>query len=148
VFHGGRKGAEKEAGAKLSTFASSPATDFQPMDRKSSVSSVGSSSFFSTGSSRSSLREVEEEPQTPEAAPSKKEGENGEDDKIHVAVEKDFKLSKANLVWVLKNTPRTKKIVIVHVHVPSQMIPMSKLIAITPLFGALLCFSSLSGSDL
>ncbi|RZR90055.1 hypothetical protein BHM03_00017882 [Ensete ventricosum] len=95
------------------------------MDRKSSVSSVGSSSFFSTGSSRSSLREVEEEPQTPEAAPSKKEGENGEDDKIHVAVEKDFKLSKANLVWVLKNTPRTKKIVIVHVHVPSQMIPMN-----------------------
>ncbi|CAL9074139.1 unnamed protein product [Musa textilis] len=94
------------------------------MDRKSSVSSVGSSSFFSTGSSRSSLREVEEEPRTPEAAPSRKEGENGEDDKIHVAVEKDFKLSKANLVWVLKNTPRTKKIVIVHVHVPAQMIPM------------------------
>ncbi|CAL9081883.1 unnamed protein product, partial [Musa acuminata var. zebrina] len=94
------------------------------MDRKSSVSSVGSSSFFSTGSSRSSLKEIEEEAQTPEAAPSKKEGENGEDDKIHVAVEKDFKLSKANLVWVLKNTPRTKKIVIVHVHVPAQMIPM------------------------
>ncbi|XP_064948682.1 U-box domain-containing protein 33-like isoform X1 [Musa acuminata AAA Group] len=94
------------------------------MDMKSSVSSVGSSSFFSTGSSRSSLKEIEEEAQTPEAAPSKKEGENGEDDKIHVAVEKDFKLSKANLVWVLKNTPRTKKIVIVHVHVPAQMIPM------------------------
>lgn len=115
------------------TFVSSPVPASPPMDMSSRVSSPISISFFSSAGSHSSLKEVEDEPPASEAQPLKKQGAGEEkDQKIYVAVEKEFKLAKSNLVWVLKNTPKTKKIVIVHVHVPAQMIPMSKPISIYP----------------
>ncbi|XP_020092601.1 U-box domain-containing protein 33-like isoform X2 [Ananas comosus] len=45
-------------------------------------------------------------------------------EKMHVAVGKEVKETKANLAWVLRNTPRDKTIVVVHVHCPATMIPM------------------------
>ncbi|XP_042447426.1 U-box domain-containing protein 33-like [Zingiber officinale] len=91
-----------------------------------STSRSGSSAGFSTYSgSRSSLKEIDDDQQMADGSRLKNEGggEN-EDDKIHVAVERDFKLGKENLVWVIKNTPKTKTIVIVHVNVPAMFIPL------------------------
>ncbi|KAF3441506.1 hypothetical protein FNV43_RR15420 [Rhamnella rubrinervis] len=45
------------------------------------------------------------------------------EDIIHVAVGKDVKESKSTLVWALQNSGG-KRICIVHVHVPAQMIPL------------------------
>lgn len=47
------------------------------------------------------------------------------EDIIYVAVGKDVKESKSTLVWALHNSGG-KKICIIHVHVPAQMIPLSK----------------------
>lgn len=49
------------------------------------------------------------------------------EEKIFVAVGKDVAKSKSTLVWALQNTGG-KKICLVHVHQPSQMIPVSKYI--------------------
>ncbi|KAG1359598.1 U-box domain-containing protein 33 [Cocos nucifera] len=67
-------------------------------------------SVRSSGSSRSGLTEIEEEAAAEE--------------KVYVALGKEVKEGKANLLWVLENTSREKKIVIVHVHRPAQKIPM------------------------
>lgn len=48
-------------------------------------------------------------------------------EKVHVAVGKEVKEAKANFAWVLRSTPRDTTIVVVHVHCPATMIPMSKL---------------------
>lgn len=47
------------------------------------------------------------------------------EEKIFVAVDKHVAKSKCTLVWALQNTGG-KKICVVHVHQPSQMIPVSK----------------------
>ncbi|MQL84193.1 hypothetical protein Taro_016695, partial [Colocasia esculenta] len=46
------------------------------------------------------------------------------EEKIYVAVGKEFKESKSTLVWTLQNFPRDKKLVLVHVHRPAQLINM------------------------
>ncbi|KAJ6835152.1 U-box domain-containing protein 33-like [Iris pallida] len=51
-------------------------------------------------------------------------GEGGGEEKVYVAVKKELKEGKATLLWLLQHTSREKKIVITHVHVPAQMIPM------------------------
>lgn len=47
------------------------------------------------------------------------------EDIIYVAVAKDVKDSKSTLVWTLQKSGG-KKVCIIHVHQPAQMIPMSK----------------------
>ncbi|KAG1361326.1 hypothetical protein COCNU_09G007890 [Cocos nucifera] len=75
-------------------------------------------SVKSSGSSRSTvLTEIEEKPAVEEAAVE-------EEDKVYVAVGKEVKEGKANLLWVLENISRGEKIVIVHIHRPAQKIPM------------------------
>lgn len=46
-------------------------------------------------------------------------------EKIYVAVSKDVKESKLNLIWAIQNSGG-KKICILHIHVPATMIPLSK----------------------
>lgn len=46
-------------------------------------------------------------------------------DTIYVAVTKDVKESKSNLIWAVQHS-EGKKICILHVHVPATMIPLSK----------------------
>jgi len=46
------------------------------------------------------------------------------DEKIFVAVDKHVAKSKSTLIWALQNTGG-KKICLIHVHQPSQMIPLS-----------------------
>ncbi|KAJ6840817.1 U-box domain-containing protein 33-like isoform X1 [Iris pallida] len=72
-----------------------------------------SRSVVSSASGGSSIREISEE----------EEGVEREE-KVYVAVKKELKEGKATLLWLLQNTTREKKIVITHVHVPAQMIPM------------------------
>ncbi|XP_073005819.1 U-box domain-containing protein 33-like isoform X2 [Typha latifolia] len=50
--------------------------------------------------------------------------EKEEEKKVYVAVGKDVKEWKANVLWVLQNIPRHKKIVILHIHRPSKTIPL------------------------
>ncbi|CAM8894416.1 unnamed protein product [Rhodiola kirilowii] len=50
------------------------------------------------------------------------EGGSGDDDRVYVAVGKDVKESKHNLIWVLKNF-HGKRICIIYVLQPSQLIP-------------------------
>ncbi|XP_008778858.2 U-box domain-containing protein 33-like isoform X1 [Phoenix dactylifera] len=73
-------------------------------------------SVRSSGSARSGLTEIEEEPAVAEEA--------AEDVKVYVALGKEVKEGKANLLWVLEKTSWEKKIVILHVHRPAQKIPM------------------------
>lgn len=47
------------------------------------------------------------------------------EDKIYVAVAKQVKESKSVLLWALQNSGG-KRICIIHVHTPAQMIPVSK----------------------
>jgi len=47
------------------------------------------------------------------------------DEVIYVAVSKDVKESKLNLIWAIQNSGG-KKICILFVHVPATMIPLSK----------------------
>lgn len=47
------------------------------------------------------------------------------EDKIYVAVGRSVKESKSILVWALQNSGG-KRICIIHVHQPAQMIPLSK----------------------
>jgi hypothetical protein len=66
-------------------------------------------------------------------------------EKVHVAVGKEVKESKANLIWALQNFDRSKKLVIAHVHKPATTINISKkhfLCKINPHF---LSNSSVSG---
>ena len=49
-----------------------------------------------------------------------------QEDKLFVAVGKEFLESRSVLLWALRNSPRSKKFVLVHVHRPAKMIPMSK----------------------
>jgi hypothetical protein len=46
-------------------------------------------------------------------------------DTIYVAVAKDVKDSKLNVIWAIQNSGG-KSICILHVHVPAPKIPMSK----------------------
>lgn len=43
---------------------------------------------------------------------------------VYVAVGKEYKESKETLLWVVQNISKNKKVVLVHVHRPAQMIPM------------------------
>jgi hypothetical protein len=61
--------------------------------------------------------EIEEEPNTGVV-----------DEAIYVAVSKDVKESKLNLIWAIQNSGG-KKICILFVHVPATMIPLSKFVA-------------------
>jgi hypothetical protein len=51
----------------------------------------------------------------------------GEENKVYVAVTGDFKAGMSTLVWAIQNLQRDAKIVLVHVHVPGQMISFSML---------------------
>lgn len=72
--------------------------------------------------SMSSVREVggeiEEEPNTAVV-----------DEAIYVAVSKDVKESKVNLIWAIQNSGG-KRICILFVHVPATMIPLSKFVIV------------------
>ncbi|XP_074563062.1 U-box domain-containing protein 33-like [Curcuma longa] len=46
-----------------------------------------------------------------------------EEEEVYVAVVKQVKEGKANLAWVLQNTSKYCKIVLLHVHQPAQRIP-------------------------
>lgn len=46
----------------------------------------------------------------------------GELEKIYVALGKEYKEGKETLIWAINNTPREKKIVVVHVHQPPTTI--------------------------
>lgn len=46
-------------------------------------------------------------------------------DAIYVAVAKEVKESKANLIWAIQNSGG-RKIYILHVHVPDTMVPVCK----------------------
>jgi hypothetical protein len=70
--------------------------------------------------------EIEEEPNTAVV-----------DEAIYVAVSKDVKESKLNLIWAIQNSGG-KKICILFVHVPATMIPLSKFVAY--LFCSLIVF--------
>lgn len=87
------------------------------MDRRSYGSPA---SMRSSGSSRSGLTEIEEEMAAVE------------EEKVYVALGKEVKEGKANLLWALENSSREKKIVIVHVYRPAQKIPMSKFLLLSP----------------
>jgi len=50
---------------------------------------------------------------------------SGVKDTIYVAVAKDVKDSKLNVIWAIQNSGG-KSICILHVHVPAAKIPMSK----------------------
>ncbi|XP_019709475.1 U-box domain-containing protein 33 isoform X2 [Elaeis guineensis] len=99
---------------------SSPVPVFLPQQQQMERRGYGrTASVKSSGSSRSTvLTEIEEKPAAEE------EEEEEEEDKVYVAVGKEVKEGKANLIWVLENTSRKKKIVIVHIHRPAQKIPM------------------------
>lgn len=60
------------------------------------------------------------------------------DEPIYVAVSKDVKESKLNLIWAIQ-TSGGKRICILHVHVPATMIPLSK-------FALYMLFTFLYGS--
>ena len=47
-------------------------------------------------------------------------------ERVYVAVGKEYKESKETVIWVLQNISKDKKVVLVHVHRPAQMIPMSE----------------------
>lgn len=47
------------------------------------------------------------------------------EDKIYVAVAKDVKESKSTVIWTVQHSGG-KKVCIIHVHQPAQMIPLSK----------------------
>jgi hypothetical protein len=75
--------------------------------------------------------EIEEEPNTTVV-----------DEAIYVAVSKDVKESKLNLIWAIQNSGG-KKICILFVHVPATMIPLSKFVAylFCSMCLCILCFS-------
>lgn len=84
------------------------------MERSRSFQSISS-----RGSS--SIREIEEESVINE----EQNGEEEEFERVYVAVKKEVKEGKSTLLWLLHNTDKErKKIVITHVHIPSHMIPM------------------------
>ncbi|OAY83773.1 U-box domain-containing protein 33 [Ananas comosus] len=97
------------------------------MDWSTTTASTRSTSTrpsdMSSGSGSSGLDDAEttlhsEEPSAAAAAPPT------EREKVYVAAGKDVKEWKANLLWVLQNVPREKKIVILHVHRPAKTIPL------------------------
>ncbi|WOL17350.1 U-box domain-containing protein 33-like isoform X1 [Canna indica] len=94
---------------------SSSVPTFLQMNRRRSLASP--TSLHASGSSRSAVKEVDEE-----ISPTITKNE--QDDKVYVALAKEFKTGQENLIWVLRNTPRTKKIIILHVHVSSPIIPI------------------------
>jgi hypothetical protein len=75
--------------------------------------------------------EIEEEPNTTVV-----------DEAIYVAVSKDVKESKLNLIWAIQNSGG-KKICILFVHVPATMMPLSEFVAymFCILCLCILCFS-------
>lgn len=85
-----------------------------------------STSSHSISASRrsSSVRVIEEESVI--NGEQNKEEEDEDLERVHVAVKKDLKEGKSTLLWLLKSIDKERrKIVITHVHIPSQMIPMS-----------------------
>ncbi|KAM0942055.1 putative protein kinase RLK-Pelle-RLCK-IXb family [Dioscorea sansibarensis] len=88
------------------------------MERKLVRSLEGSPSSRSVGSGGG---ETEQEMV---AAPVRREEEDEASEKVFVAVGKEFKEVKTLISWVCQNTPKEKKIVLVHVHRPAHMIPM------------------------
>lgn len=93
------------------------------MERRLVRSLEGSPSSRSAGSGGGPGGETEDEMVV---GPVGREEEIEAPEKVFVAVGKDFKDGKTLISWVCQNTPKEKKIVLVHVHRPAQMIPMSK----------------------
>lgn len=56
----------------------------------------------------------------------RREENEGLVEKVYVAVGKEVKENKANLIWALQNSDRNKKLVIAHVHKPATTINISK----------------------
>lgn len=46
------------------------------------------------------------------------------EEKIFIAVGKEYRESKSTVMWAMQNIPKEKKFVLLHVHCPAQMIPM------------------------
>lgn len=91
------------------------------MERRLVRSLEGSPSSRSAGSGGGPGGETEDEMVV---GPVGREEEIEAPEKVFVAVGKDFKDGKTLISWVCQNTPKEKKIVLVHVHRPAQMIPM------------------------
>ncbi|KAJ3680479.1 hypothetical protein LUZ60_016757 [Juncus effusus] len=72
--------------------------------------------YRSNGSSMGSSREMEDEEMNGQPAAA-------EEERVHVAVPGEFKAGKSTLVWAVQNLPKDAKVVLLHVHVPAQMIP-------------------------
>ncbi|XP_020274864.1 U-box domain-containing protein 33-like [Asparagus officinalis] len=68
----------------------------------------------STSSNRSSRNLAEIEEEEPEA----------EAESFYVAVGKEYRESKETLIWALRNVSKDRRLVLVHVHRPAQLIPM------------------------
>ncbi|KAJ4759347.1 U-box domain-containing protein kinase family protein [Rhynchospora pubera] len=48
---------------------------------------------------------------------------SGKEEKVHVAVSDNINEAKSTLIWVMQNFHRNTKIILTHVHVPTQAIP-------------------------
>jgi hypothetical protein len=65
-------------------------------------------------------------------------------EKVYVAVGKEVKESKANLIWALQNFDRSKKLVIAHVYKPATTINICKKFFLCKLNAHFLSNSSVS----
>ncbi|XP_072967992.1 U-box domain-containing protein 33-like [Typha angustifolia] len=93
------------------------ATQTQPSMERSTTSASTRSTSSRTSNMSGGYEEAESQIEEEEKVAMKEE-------KVYVAVGKNAKDSKANLLWVLQNVPRDKKIVILHIHRPAKTIPL------------------------
>ncbi|XP_072993768.1 U-box domain-containing protein 33-like [Typha latifolia] len=93
------------------------ATQTQPSMERSTTSASTRSTSSRTSNMSGGYEEAESQIEEEEKVVMKEE-------KVYVAVGKNVKDSKANLLWVLQNVPREKKIVILHIHRPAKTIPL------------------------
>jgi hypothetical protein len=68
-----------------------------------------------------------------------------DEEEVHIAVGKNLRKEKANILWAAANFPRAT-IVLVHVHWPSKWMPFSKIYIYTSSVESFLSFVQLSHS--
>jgi hypothetical protein len=83
-----------------------------------------SNSSMSSGSRSSSIRSWGSD-QPDSVKPDNPTKNDEEEEVVYLAMGKEVKEWHANLSWVLKNIPRSKKIAVLHVHRPSKTFNMS-----------------------
>ncbi|KAJ3672225.1 hypothetical protein LUZ60_006946 [Juncus effusus] len=111
----------------MNFFRTAQPTSPSPMHHTSSLDrSTASGSTRSTNSYTSDITTTSSTGQYEYQADMVDQEKNGSrnEDKIYVAVTKDSKEWKANLLWVLQNMARMKKIVVLHIHRPAKTIPL------------------------